>query len=184
LGFANEAPAEGQEAKPELITKMQDGIKGLSEKAKKADTLTTELANEKTARTADVTKLKGERDTAKTEFANERTARIADLLGAAIKDGRITAAEKADWERRLGTDFANESVALGKLTAKVKTASFANTRVSRVDAASATSVAEVAALIDAEESKLPANVKNRRAVAFANAQKAHPEKFKSEPSED
>jgi len=177
LGFANEAPAEGQDAKPELITKMKDGIKSLSEKAKTADTLTVELANEKRDRAAAVAKLTGERDTAKTEFANERQARVGELVGAAIADGRITAAEKADWERRLTNDFANEAPALAKLAKKVKTFANAHPTGKGSTPVNAQTVAAISAAIDIEEAKLPAGTKNRRTVAFANAKKAKPELF-------
>ena len=59
-----------------------------------------------------------------TQFTNERTARINDAISRALETGRITAAEKPDWERRLkGADFTNEIEALGKLAPKVKTES-------------------------------------------------------------
>jgi len=90
------------------------------------------LANDKTMLQSTVTTheteiaaLKTERDTAKTSFANERKARVQDALAIAISSGRITEAERADWERRLGdeTQFANESAALAKLSPKIKTES-------------------------------------------------------------
>jgi Mu-like prophage I protein len=63
--------------------------------------------------------------TARTQFANERTARITDAIGAAVKSGRITEAEKPTWEGRLKVEaqFANEMTALNALTPKVKTTS-------------------------------------------------------------
>lgn len=183
LGFANEAPAEGKEADQTLLGKVKSGLESVFTKAGQADTLTTELANEKQARTADVKKLTGELDTAKTAFANERKARVADLVSAAIGDGRITAAEKAAWERRLTADFANEAPELAKLAKKVKT--FANERpgTKRVDQAAAGAVTEISALIDAEEAKLPASHPNRRGVAFANAKKLKPELFQTSHQE-
>jgi hypothetical protein len=180
LGFANEAPADGQEAKPDFIAKLKGGIKSMSEKAQKADSLTLDLANEKRDRTADVDRLNGELETAKTGFANERTARIGDLLGAAITSGRITAADKTDWERRLKLDFANESVALGKLAAKVKTSANAQPGAkpgSLVDADTQSNVIAIQGFINEELKKLPTGTKRAWDIATANARKAHPEAF-------
>jgi hypothetical protein len=61
-----------------------------------------------------------------TQFTNERAERIGELLGRALESGKITAAEKPDWERRLKADFTNEKAALDKLTPKIKTASAIN----------------------------------------------------------
>ena len=51
-----------------------------------------------------------------------------DKLQARLEQlaGKITAAEKPDWERRLKADFTNEKAALDKLTPKIKTASAIN----------------------------------------------------------
>jgi hypothetical protein len=70
-----------------------------------------------------VVTLATERDTLKTQFANERASRIKDELGYAIKYGRITEAERPQWQNRLGVDaqFANELSTLTSLPAKVKT---------------------------------------------------------------
>jgi len=69
--------------------------------------------------------LSTERETFKTQFANERASRIKDELGYAIKYGRITEAERAQWQNRLSVDaqFANELSTLTNLPAKVKTES-------------------------------------------------------------
>jgi hypothetical protein len=69
--------------------------------------------------------LAGERDAARNQFASERKSRIASLLDGALTEGRITAGQRSDWERRLGDDaaFANESTALTRLPKIIKTAS-------------------------------------------------------------
>lgn len=136
---------------------------------------------------ADVARLTNEVGSAKTAFANERSARIGDLLGAAITTGRITAAEKPDWERRLGnpTEFANESAALGRLTAKVKTTSVTLKRGERevqVDVADASArrqfINEVSAEIATEQKLHP--VRNARQIA-ALVQQRHPALFRETP---
>lgn len=91
-----------------------------------------QIANEKTAAEGKVTTLTGEKKkladdivTAQTQFANERKLRIESELGHALKDGRITAADKPTWETRLGNEaqFANELKALNALKPMVKTES-------------------------------------------------------------
>ena len=66
-----------------------------------------------------------ERDSARTQFANERQARIEDAIGAAITGGRITEAERAQWQNRLNVEaqFANELQTIGTLKPTVKTQS-------------------------------------------------------------
>jgi hypothetical protein len=70
-----------------------------------------------------VVTLASERDALKTQFANERTARIDDELGSAVKQGRITEADRPQWKNRLGVEaqFANELTAIRALEVKVKT---------------------------------------------------------------
>ena len=72
------------------------------------------------ALTQTLASLAGERDAARNQFANERKTRIASLLDGALTEGRITAGQRSDWERRLGdeTSFANESAALTRLPRK------------------------------------------------------------------
>ncbi len=76
-----------------------------------------------------------ERDSLRTQFANERTARINDELTFAVTSGRITEAERAQWESRLRVDaqFVNERTALHNLTPKVKTNSITLERGNRKD---------------------------------------------------
>ena len=130
IQFANDADED----------KIIAAADGLFKKAKTADELAAEksawatertaFANEKTSLTGTVTAkdqtittLTAERDSARTNFSNERKARIDEILGNAITAGKITAAERPDWERRLNVEaqFANETAALVKLEPKIKT---------------------------------------------------------------
>lgn len=96
----------------------------------KVDSTTANFTNEKTGLE---TQLQAEKEkaktanesltTARTQFTNERAAHTKTVLGHAVETGRITEAERADWERRLGVEaqFTNELAALGALKPKVKT---------------------------------------------------------------
>lgn len=148
----------------------------------------TQFANEKTRLESDVTardteigSLKTERDNFKTSFANERKARVEREIGLALETGRITAAEKPDWERRLGneTQFANELSALEKLAPKVKTQSFTMTRGDRkVELANESERREmVAQLINEVCSELNLDPKKDYNRAFNEVQKRHPALF-------
>jgi hypothetical protein len=57
----------------------------------------------------------------RTELANERQGHIGALLDHAAAAGRITAAQRADWAGRLGSDFANAAAALNRLAPALKT---------------------------------------------------------------
>jgi len=117
LGFANEA-----EATQENVTTKVKNLLARPEQ--------TALANEQTR----VGTLTTERDTAKTKqteaemaLANERSAHgltrkayIGTLVDNAIRDGRITEAQKPVWAGRLERDFTAESTALANESVKVK----------------------------------------------------------------
>jgi hypothetical protein len=60
-------------------------------------------------------------ENAKKDLANERDSRIGLMLDCAIRDGKVTPATKPVWEGRLKRDFANESEALAKTCAGIKT---------------------------------------------------------------
>lgn len=184
ITIANEATDE----------QVSDAVKALGEKAKAADALAAEkatLANDKATLASDKTRLEGEvttlktekttltteRETAKTAFANERKARISELLDGAIKDGRITAAEKTTWEGRLNTEasFANESEALKKLDAKIKTASVMLQRGDRkVEISNAGERKEMVAELVNERMQA---TKCSYDAAYTWAQKQHPALF-------
>jgi hypothetical protein len=166
---------------------IAEALKTLGTKAKTAETLAAEKAqwaNENAALTAtttgltnSVTQLTSERDAFKTSFANERQARIDTLIGTALQEGRITAADKATWEGRLKVEaqFANEADALAKLPKVVKTASVTLDMGGRkVEIANAQERQEaVTRLVNAEMATNGGDY-NR---AYATVQKANPALF-------
>lgn len=176
LGFSNEAPAGDAEPSTDLITKIKTALGTMADKAMKHDTLVTELANEKQGRIDDVKKLTTDCETVKKEFANERAARVADLVGSAVAAGRITAADKSDWERRLKLDFANESIVLDKVEQKVKTQPTVK-QGRRTEDEVGNGIVAIQGFINEELAKLPKDTKNRYDAAFAAAKKSHPEAF-------
>lgn len=87
-----------------------------------------QLANERATATTDlatvkarITAVEADLATRTTELANERKERTKLHLDSAIETGRITAAERPTWERRLSADLANEAAALAALTPKIPT---------------------------------------------------------------
>ncbi len=96
-------------------------LQQISDRAQAAAT----LANEKTAAEARLETLTASHLALTEAFANERAARITSFLDAAQVAGRLTAAERPDWERRLGeaTQFANECAALARVAPRLKTVS-------------------------------------------------------------
>ena len=115
-----------------------------------------------------------------TAFTNERAARIAGLLEAALAAGRITVAERPDWERRLRDEaqFANESAALAALAPRLKTGSVVerDSGPRKVEMANAAERREtMRALVNVE---LAANGGNYDA-AWEKVQRAHPALFEA-----
>lgn len=72
---------------------------------------------------AEASKASTDATEAKTDMANERAAHVGLLLDCAMRDGKVTPATKPVWEGRLKRDFANESIALAKACATIKTRS-------------------------------------------------------------
>ncbi len=177
IQFANDATDD------QLIA----GVNTLGAKAKTADTLATEKtqwANDKatltgtvTARDSAIATLTTERDQHKTNFANERNSRIKGLLDGAITSGRITAAERPDWERRLNdpVQFANESEAISKVGSKVKTVSVLSDAGERkVEIANAADRSDaIRTLVGAEQKVNGGNYD----LAFATVRKNNPALF-------
>jgi len=90
----------------------------------------TELANDKArleteilSATAPLKNQQAELSAAQTQFSNERASRIEELLDVALAEGRITAAQRPQWKKRLDADFANEAVALRAEARKLKISS-------------------------------------------------------------
>lgn len=63
-----------------------------------------------------------EGDSAREQFANERNARIESELASAVRDGRITDADRPTWRQRLANEaqFTNELAALTALKPVIK----------------------------------------------------------------
>lgn len=80
---------------------------------------TTEIGNLK----SEITNLQSRVSAAESGFVNERKARIDLLLDRAVAEGRLTPAQRPDWASKLDTNFANETIALGKLAPAFKTRS-------------------------------------------------------------
>lgn len=78
-------------------------------------------ANERDSLKAENDRLKAELETLKTTGANEAKATRDAAINAAIKDGRITEADRATWDNILTASAANGRVALDALPRKVKT---------------------------------------------------------------
>ena len=114
VDLANEAKSRADQA---------DADKAAAEAAKtEADTA---LANEVTAKTAAET-AKSEADTAReaaeTALANERSARVTLLLDGAIRDGKITPADRDRWQAELTESFDAKVVELANAKPVIKTA--------------------------------------------------------------
>jgi hypothetical protein len=146
----------------------------------------TTLANEKQQLTQKVTTLETEKttlttdlSTARTSFSNERNARIKDELDLAVTTGRITAADRGNWEGRLkvDTNFANELTALRALRPTVKTDSVTIDRGSRkIEVANAAERRELVAELVNEEME---GSKCDYDKAYAKVQRKFPQLFEA-----
>ena len=117
------------------------------------------------------------------QFANERNARIESEISRALRDGRITEADRATWQQRLANEaqFTNELGALEALKPVIKTHSLTLGRGDRkIELANAgdrrTLVAEVLAEI-ANELNLDLKKSEHYDRAWTEAQKRHPALF-------
>lgn len=81
----------------------------------KADTV---VANE-TTHTQALDAEKKKREKAELDFANERKARAGMLIATAITAGKITKAEKPQWETDFANDFSAAETKLGQAKKKV-----------------------------------------------------------------
>ena len=75
----------------------------------------TELSNERDTLKTQMITLTTERDAARTEFTNERAAHVEVRADLAIREGRITQAQRDEWKGRLTADFSNAVEAIEKL---------------------------------------------------------------------
>jgi phage I-like protein len=124
-----------------------------------------------------------DRDSVREQFANERKARIDSEIAAALRDGRITDADRSAWQQRLSNEaqFTNELALLTALKPVLKTHSLTLGRGDRkVELASASSrrhlVSQVLAEI-ANELNLDLKQAAHYDHAWTEAQKRHPALF-------
>lgn len=78
-------------------------------------------ANERETLKTENARLKQELETLKASADNAAKASREALINAAVADGRITEAEKGQWDSMLKADAVNAAGVLGRLTKKVKT---------------------------------------------------------------
>jgi len=126
-GIASLANDAGEDALVAAIAELGKRAANVATLANEKQVADTALANART----EIDTLNGKLKDSETAFANERRARQETLIDTALQTGRITAAEKDLWNRRLNADFANESAALAGLEPKVKVASDAAASGSR-----------------------------------------------------
>jgi phage I-like protein len=108
-------------------------IEGLGKRAGLVTGLENERGTLATAKTTAETELASARTQLATEktradglqlaFANERKARIGLVLDTALEAGKITAAQRPQWEQELAADFDGKLKALANEQPKVKTGS-------------------------------------------------------------
>lgn len=106
----------------------------------------TELATAK----ARITALESELGGRTTELANERKARVTAILDGATESGRITAADRPVWERRLTADIANESAALAALKPIVPTSGHPGVQGDRKESAGGNPQVQLLAICNEE----------------------------------
>ncbi len=119
------APATSQLMKNKLIALLT--ARGLPLAADPTDAQLEEGLDRLAAQAGQSATLVNEKTQLAAAFAAERSARIGALLDQALREGRITLAERPDWEKRLGSEaaFANELEALARAVPAVKSASIA-----------------------------------------------------------
>ena len=125
LGFslANDAT---DEQVGEQLKKVGEKVKGAATLANEKDTATTQLETERQATKAAkdlVTSRDTELANVRGELSAERKAHIDAVLDLAIKEGRITAAQRPEWAGKLEANFANDAAAIRKLTPAMHTSS-------------------------------------------------------------
>lgn len=72
---------------------------------------------------ATVERLEAGKKEAEANFANERKARVTGLINTGISDGRITGADKEQWEKEFANDFTGTVEKLAAANAKLPTGS-------------------------------------------------------------
>jgi phage I-like protein len=109
------------------------------------------------------------------ELANERLFHSGALLDEALEKGRITAAQRREWDERFAADFANSAAALAEMTPAIKTLALtAHHSGRRTEVAS--SVGRRSTLDALVKAEMGANGGDYDA-AFAAVQRANPALF-------
>jgi len=137
IEFANDATDD------QLVTLLDTRVVTLANEMATATTETDRLKAELKSQDVGLARQADELKTAKADFANERKARIEAELDLATAQGRITAAQRNDWEGKLTADFANEQPAMRKLAPTVKTQSVTGDIAARDKAQVANSAEEL-----------------------------------------
>jgi hypothetical protein len=99
-------------------------------------------ANERTNLQAEVTRLTGELTTLRTEAANQATTFRDGQIAAAVQDGRITAAQKPQFEALFKADAANAALVLAALPKVIKTGDRSADSATQTQATAANETAE------------------------------------------
>jgi hypothetical protein len=137
----------------------------------------TALANETTARTAAETRVTD----LTAQLANERKARIGLLVDAAVREGRITEANRDTWSKRLERDFDTESTALANEKPAVKTGSVTGDLGSRKQEAASDVQGRIVSLVNEKmnDPKLAhLSPSARHDAAYAAVKREKPDLFK------
>lgn len=133
----------------------------------------TALANAKTAHETELANAKAELATVQTALANERTAKIGLALANAIGAGRITLAQRAEWEGKLAADFETNTKALANNAPALKTTTITNDLGKRASEETQRTN-QVLSLVNERRAKFPGEAYED---SFANVKKDNPALF-------
>lgn len=172
---ANEALANGTPVVPhEGMTPGADLIGDLHKQLANCIELGKTKANEYKTKVAEVLALANAKAEVEKSLANERRSRTDLMIEVALKDGKITLAEKETWQKEFANEATYQSAVdrYAKLTPKVPT----RTNVERPGAqhaATANRQEQIETFVNEamEQRKLP------HLDAYAAVQKEHPELF-------
>ena len=174
IQLANTADDAATEAALDQLAKVDPAASFANEKTTLQSAHDTAIAAERKK----VTDANATVETLKTSFANERKAHVKTVLDAAVTAGKITGADRATWETRLGNEatFANEVTALEAIKPVVKTKSITIDRGNRkIELANAADRREMLAELVNEEMKGGVSYD----LAFAKVQKQFPQIFEA-----
>ncbi len=128
-----------------------------------------------------LTTASNEATTLRTQLQTERTARVEVLLTSAINEGRITTAQRAEWQGKLTANGVNFDVVvgdLGKLKKAINTRNGVAGIGGRKGEANIDS-SKISAINEAVEAKKKAQPNISHTDAYLSVQKEKPELFRS-----